>query len=390
MASSLVARLGRGGLRRLGRLPEPVLRALSVRPPTADGVPLDLHTAAFLRLVHLAGLPNVDAMEVAVARRWLDRLAPAADRDPLPVASVKEAAFTGGADPRPVRIYRPLSGANPYPVILWFHGGGWVLGSLDSHDAWCRRLAADAHCLVVSVDYRLAPEHPFPAGVDDAVAVFRHAVAHIREVVGDPACIAVGGDSAGANLAAVVAQQTAADEAAPVLQILVYGAFDLATTRASHELFGKGLLLTEATRRWFLEHYLPAGQDPADPRVSPLHGTLGELPDAVVVTAGYDILRDEGRAYADALRAAGNEVTLLHEAALTHGFLGLGGLSVASAQAADRLVAEVKRLMAESQRSGSLFQSKLDKRARRLKQQEDARKRREAKAAAGLSTAPDE
>ena len=224
----------------------------------------------------------------------------------------------------PVRLYEGI-GAVPGPCLLYLHGGGWVLGDLDSHDAVCRRLANGAACRVVSVDYRLAPEHPFPAAVEDGAAAYA-GLAEAAEALGvDAANIAVGGDSAGANLAAVLALSVRGTMAPqPCFQLLFYPVADVSQERPSYTRETDGLPLTADSMRWFKGQYL-AGADPADWRISPLLAAdLGGLPAAFVLTAGYDPLCDEGVAYAQALDEAGVLTTHLHMPNQVHGFLTMG------------------------------------------------------------------
>jgi acetyl esterase len=199
-----------------------------------------------------------------------------------------------------------------------------VVGDLDTHDAPCRALATSSGARVLSVDYRLAPEHPFPAGVDDALAAFRAAV----EEAPDPGRVAVGGDSAGGHLAAVTAQQAASDGGpAPAFQLLVYPATDFAVRHPSRDTFAEGFLLTKASMDYYEACFLPPGADKRDPRVSPLHATeLGGLAPALVVTAGFDPLRDEGEAYAARLQEAGVPAILRRHPGFVHGFFNMLGL----------------------------------------------------------------
>ncbi len=265
--------------------------------------------------------------------------------EPAVVGSVEDRAVPGPAGDIPVRVYRPdVDG--PAPVLVFLHGGGWVIGNLDSHDVPCRALCRDAEAVVVSVDYRLAPEHPFPAALDDAWAALTWVAAHPDDVGGDASRIAVGGDSAGGNLAALLALR-ARDEGGPSLvhQMLVYPVTDLASESPSYVENGDGYFLTAETMRWFIGHYLGADRehgDPSDPRISPLRADdLSGLPPAQVLTAEFDPLRDEGDAYASRLAEAGVAVDHVTHPGLVHGFIGMGMLSpdcaTAAAAAAARL-----------------------------------------------------
>ena len=220
------------------------------------------------------------------------------------IASVEDREIAGV----PVRIYRP-SAADGLPVLLYFHGGGWVIGDLDSHDGVSRDLASQAGILVIAVDYRLAPEHKFPAAVDDSLAVTQWVLDHAAEVGGDPSRVAVGGDSAGGNLAAILAHELRGRLA---FQLLVYPATDMTMSFPSITDNGEGYLLTKASMDWFTGHYLDGtGADRRELRLSPLNNTdWTGLPPALVITAEFDPLRDEGEAYAAKLQAAGVPTTL--------------------------------------------------------------------------------
>lgn len=264
-------------------------------------------------------------------------------RDPdsvIEVGEVRELLVDGGDGLQSARLYRPSADDGPpLPVLVFFHGGGFVIGDLDTHDNQARRLCRDLGALVLSVDYRLAPEHPFPAPLDDCLAATRWAAEHAEELDGDPAQLAVGGDSAGGNLAAMVCQR-ARDEGGPALaaQLLIYPVTDLTDPdgqrHRSRRDNAEGYLLTQDDMRWFEAAY--TGDDEAARRASPLWGELAGLPPAVVVTAEYDPLRDEGEAYARALTEAGVPVTHERFDGLIHGFFGMGPLSSACEQAAQR------------------------------------------------------
>ncbi len=223
----------------------------------------------------------------------------------------------------PARLYRPRLGTE-LPVLVWLHGGGWVGGDIDSHDDVCRALANRAGSMVISVGYRLAPEHPFPAGLEDSVTALRWVHDHAVELGADPGRVAIGGDSAGANLAAVVAQLGAVPL---VLQVLVYPVADARFGHPSITENAEGYFLTSKSMVWFLELYLSGGQGSAtDPRVSPLLAdvaTVAATPPAIVITAGYDPLRDEGEAYAALLEEAGVPVVLTRYDGMIHGFFSL-------------------------------------------------------------------
>jgi acetyl esterase len=230
---------------------------------------------------------------------------------------------------------------------VYLHGGGFVIGDVDTHDEPCRLLCRHAGTHVLSVDYRLAPEHPFPAALDDARAALRWARAHAAALGADASRVAVGGDSAGANLATVAARLAAREGAPPDAQLLVYPPTDGPTARPSRALFGDGWFLDRADRDAFMAHYTAgAGVGEEDPRISPLRAAdLGGLPPALVVTAGFDILRDEGEAYAAALAAAGTPVRAYGEDALPHGFIHMTGVAPAAHRAVVRLAFEWRALL---------------------------------------------
>lgn len=267
--------------------------------------------------------PSVDALSVESARDRLERLF--ATQPAEPVADTVEFSIPGPETPVPVRVYEPEADP-PYPVLVYYHGGGFVAGSLDTHDNVCAALTNRADCLTVSVDYRRAPEHPFPAAVADAYAAAEWASTHADQLRGDPDRVAVAGDSAGGNLAAVTAllardrDGPALCHHAPIYPVLASP--DLQTF-PSHEENAEGYLLEMAHTEWYLDNY--AG--PLDARnayLAPLLAEdLSDLPPATVVTAGFDLHRDEGLAYVDRLDAAGVDATSLHYEGMIHGFVSL-------------------------------------------------------------------
>jgi acetyl esterase len=269
----------------------------------------------------------------------------AADGEPVAVGPVVDVAIPGPGGDVPARVYRPTADGIA-PVLVWYHGGGWTIGDVETSDPTARKLCQRAGVVVVSVDYRLAPEHPYPAAPDDAWAALTWVAEHIGEHGGDPARLAVGGDSAGGNLAALVAIR-ARDLGGPAIrhQLLVYPATDLTMRHPSIVENGEGYFLTKATMDWFLDHYLGADRshgDPASPAVSPLAvEDLTGLPPAQVLTAELDPLRDEGDAYAARLADAGVPVDHVSGPGLIHGFFAMGGVSpdadAAAVAAAERL-----------------------------------------------------
>ena len=265
-----------------------------------------------------------------------------------PVGAVEDVELPGPAGPLPARVYRPEAAAGALPTIVYFHGGGWVIGDLDTHDDQCRRICSATNAVVLSVGYRLAPEHPFPAAPDDCLAATRWAAEHVAELGGDAGRIAVAGDSAGGNLAAVVAQ-AARDAGGPPLaaQLLIYPGVDFSGSGyPSRDENATGYFLTREDMEWFAGHYV-AEPHRTDPRASPiLADDLSGLPPAVVVTAEFDPLRDEGEAYADALERAGVTVVRRRYGGLIHGFFDLCALSPAAAGAVAEVCADLRGLLA--------------------------------------------
>lgn len=239
-----------------------------------------------------------------------------------PVASVQDRTITANGAQIPVRVYRPESGPAVKPALVWFHGGGWVIGSLDGSDFGCRIMANASGCTVISVDYRVAPEYKFPTAVDDCLAVTKWVAENGPELGVDGARIAVGGDSAGGNLAAVVSQ-LARDGGGPAIafQALVYPVTNYDFSTASYRDNAEGYLLERDSMEWFWGHYLRSDADGASTKASPLrHTNLAGLPPAIVLTAEFDPLRDEGEAYAERMRAAGVPVEARRYDGQIHGF----------------------------------------------------------------------
>ena len=282
----------------------------------------DLHPEA-KTILDEVDLPPTHALSVSGAREALRDLLVSDDPpdDDLTVRDLSIPGPDGPEMPLDVRAYAP-PGDGDRPVLVYFHGGGWVRGDLDTHDGLCRLLAEAADCVVVSVDYRRAPEHPFPAPVRDAYAATAWAAEHAGVVGGDPDRIAVGGDSAGGNLAAAVTL-LARERAGPAIdhQVLLYPVTDYDLDTDSYRANAEGYLLSRASMRWYWDRYLDDELDGANPYASPLRAPdCSGLPSATVVTAGYDPLRDEGAAYADRLREAGVEVTHADYPGMVHVF----------------------------------------------------------------------
>jgi len=246
------------------------------------------------------------------------------------------------------RVYRPRgAGDAALPALLYFHGGGWCIGDIDTHDAACRQLTQEAGCAVLSLDYRLAPEHRFPAAVEDCFAALKFAIGEGRRLGLDPTRLAVGGDSAGGNLAAVAALR--ARDAGITLkgQVLIYPATDFAGDTASHEDYAEGFLLTRESVAWFGGNYIDASGH-GDWRASPLRAPdLARLPPALVIVGEFDVLRDESRAYAEALRRAGNEASFHLYPGMIHGFFTMGGIIAAADRAMAQSADFLKKVFAQ-------------------------------------------
>jgi acetyl esterase len=256
-----------------------------------------------------------------------------------PIFRSEDRRIAGPGSDLAIRIFTPreLKTAEKLPVLMWFHGGGFVIGSLDTHDSVCRMLANRADCIVVAVDYRLAPESKFPAAVEDCQAALNWTALHATEFGGDASCIAVGGDSAGANLATVIAI-LARDAAHPKLafQLLIYPCTAPEPETGSHHKFKEGYVLTRNSITWFYRQYLRSGRDVNDFRYAPLvHDDLAGLPPCLIIVAGYDPLRDEGIEYAKKLIEAENRVRLSNYEGMVHGFYLMGGAVDAARKAVD-------------------------------------------------------
>jgi acetyl esterase len=318
-------------------LPERVQRALVGRRITIDGQTLATDTQLMLRLEKLARQPEVASLPLDRGRRLL----------------VQQTVVAGGAQPigavrdlpvgeRQGRLFVPTGAPATGPLLVFLHGGGWVYGDLDSHDPACRFLAERSGVRVLSVDYRLAPEHPFPAAYDDSLAAYRWVVEHAESLGADPTRLAIGGDSAGGTLATTVAIAAAREGLPLAFQLLIYPGTDMTTRTTSRRLFGRGFYLTDQFMDLASAHYVPEVAHRSDPVVSPLLADLpAGLAPAYVATAGFDPLRDEGEAYARKLADAGVDVELRRFPDQIHGFLNVVGAGrtarAATAEIAARL-----------------------------------------------------
>ena len=316
-------------LRALLGLPPTLQRLLVRKPIVLDGQALSTETQLMLRLEQVARMPVVEELPLEEGRRALGHQASLVGGRQH-VGALRDLVVPGAEGDLPARLYIPSSrvGPDPAPTLLFLHGGGWVYGDLESHDAACRFLAERSGVQVLAVDYRLAPEHPIPAAVEDARAAYRWLVKNTDQVNADPERLAVGGDSAGGNLAALVAL-TAAEEGLPLrMQLLIYPATDFSQRSRSRHLFEEGFFLTDRFMVQCEDWYLPQGHDRTDPVASVL--LTKPLPEGLaaahVVTAGFDPLRDEGEAYADLLAAHGVPVTRKQYPGMIHGFFNIVGV----------------------------------------------------------------
>jgi acetyl esterase len=302
---------------------------------------LDPQAQAVIDLVVKSGRPAYHTLSPKDARQLFRETRPASTPVPPEIGSVRNVVTDGGPAAIPLRVYRPAGVADStrLPAYVYFHGGGWVIGDLETHDVLCRQLTAASGASVISVDYRLAPEHKFPAAADDAWAATRWVVAHAGELGLDAGRLAVGGDSAGGNLAAVVAL-LARDAGGPAvrLQVLIYPVTDVMRETRSYADFADGYMLTRDSMRWFIAHYLRSKDDARDWRASPLRApALAGLAPALIITAGFDPLRDEGESYAGRLRDAGVMVDYACYGGMVHGFLGMGKLLDTANRAVDHI-----------------------------------------------------
>ena len=328
--------------RGLALLPDPVTRVLAGRRVWIDGQELHPQVRIALRLEQLTG--GSEIRPVAEARKRRRHQARVFSGPRIEVGRTAELELPGPGGPIGARLYVPTAAGGRPPLLVYYHGGGHVIGDLDTHDQPCRFLAREVPAAVLAVDYRLAPEHRFPAAVEDAFAAFRWACAEVQGLGADPGRIGVAGDSAGGNLAAAVCQLAVADAGPePVHQTLIYPVTDYSAERRSYELFGEGFFLTREEMDWYRDNYFVDPDDRSDPRASPiLAPDLAGLPPAHVVSAGFDPLRDEAEDYAVRLRAAGVPTTLRRESDLVHGFINAVGLGGRVSEAMAEIAAAIR------------------------------------------------
>jgi acetyl esterase len=331
------------------RMPISWVNILAGPPMAVDGRTLDGRTQWLLVLLAHSGDPPIEKMSVAEARIAYDIFMLQMGGRPVPIGGFVDRTIDGpGGGRLRVRIYRPPGSVDrQLPAILYFHGGGWVMGSLEGYDLVHRFFCARTGCTLVAVDYRLAPEHKFPAAIDDAVAAFRWLSSEATALGMDPARIVVAGDSAGGNIASVLAQLMRAEPIPPCLQWLMFPATDLHCATHSYDSCGKDLFVTRAAMEWFRGHYLNDLAEIDDPRVSPLRSPdLSGLAPALIFTNGLDPLRDEGQAYAERLAAAGVKTVHREFDSLIHGFVGMRGALQAAARAMDDMVTGLRHELA--------------------------------------------
>lgn len=356
---SLTDRLTKTAMTASGALPGRLIQLAAGTPQRIDGQVLDPHFQAGVRVMSRLSKGEYEDMPLEQARQGVERSAFTVSGGRIDLAVVKDLVLplagggSSGAGPGgdgstradlPARLYSPVGGDEPLPMLIFYHGGGWVLGSVDSHDATCRYVARTGGLKVLSVDYRMAPEFLFPTAVDDAVASFRYVRDNAGALGVDPERIAVGGDSAGGNLAAVVCQQTRdAGEKTPDFQLLFVPATNMSARTRSFELFGEGFFLTGKNMDFYENTYLRSDDDRLDPRASPLLAEdFSGLPPAHVATGGFDPLRDEGEAYARKLADAGVKVSLRRHEALVHPFVNAVGAAPAARAALSEAVGALR------------------------------------------------
>jgi acetyl esterase len=349
LAFTLGLRVQQSLVQLLAGLPPSWQVRLSGKPPVVvDGDTLAPEVQLTLALLERRGEPSPETLSPTEARRVRRRLSAVYSGKPVAVGLVEDVEIDASV-PLHGRHYVPSEPDGPQPLLVYYHGGGFTYGDLDTHDGVCRILCRHAGAHVLAVDYRLAPEHPFPAAVQDARAALRWAHANAEALGADARRVGVAGDSAGGNLAAVVAQLAMRDDGpVPVLQLLIYPVTDFTIRRRSRELFSDGFLLTGPEMDWYETNYLgPGRQHAADPRASPLLADdLSGLAPALVVTASFDPLRDEGEDYANALQKAGTPVMLRRFPGFTHAFIAAAGVSRPSREALVEIAGATRALFA--------------------------------------------
>lgn len=339
------------------KMPRDALRRIAGQPVVIEGQTLDVQIQIMLDSMKRLGVEQPD--DVERARRWMDEDGEAVAPEPPAMASERDVVAgsaaggttqTRGAHDIRVRVYVPKTARPGAGMLVFFHGGGFVLGSIASHEAPVKVLAHESGVVVASVEYRLGPEHFFPAAPLDALAAYAWAREHASELGADPSRVGVGGDSAGGNLSAVVCNLAKQERLPqPAHQLLIYPAIDWWRTTQSHETFATGFFLDESRTFWYESRYLSRVEERDDPRASPNRfGDFSGLAPATIVTAGFDILRDEGEIYADSLARAGVPVDYACERSLIHGFFNLGGAIDAARAANARLASRVRAALGQA------------------------------------------
>jgi acetyl esterase len=345
---ALAARAQVLAARLIGSLPAAAKRRIVGAPIRRDGLELDLDMQVLVKLAErdLHPLPGHTPEE---ARQYLRDAVRPLEGAKIELADERDTSVAGAQGQLRARLYCPDadSAGSAAPLVVYYHGGGWVAGDLDTHDQPCRLLARSSGARVLSVAYRLAPENRFPAPVDDALAAFRDAVARAGELGVDPGRVAVAGDSAGGHVAAVTSQLAAADGGpAPAFQLLIYPVTDCERVSQSRRTFAEGFILTKENMEWYEEQFLGSDGERSDPRVSPLLAqALGGVAPALVVTAGFDPLRDEGEAYARRLQEAGVRTLLRRYSGYVHGFIHALAAGVGPREAVAELGGALRALL---------------------------------------------
>jgi acetyl esterase/lipase len=315
-------------------------------------VPLDPAAKRLLDMLAVGGMADIATMTPQQMRDGFRRLAQAVDVKGVPIGKVEDGELPGPGGPLPYRLYRPQHpAALPLPALVFFHGGGCVFGDVDTHDGLCRTLAAESGCAVISIGYRRAPEHRFPAAVEDSYAAAQWVAEHATELGLDPDRIAVGGDSAGGGLAAVVCQMAAASRGPRLaLQVLLCPVMNIRAETPSRRELAQGYFLNQATIDWMLRHYGGDDVDLDDPRLSPLRAAqFSGLPPAQIHTAEFDPLRDEGEAYAKVLRHAGVAAQYTCHAGMIHHFYAMAGAIPAARAALKAAAADMRAALVAGQ-----------------------------------------
>jgi len=330
-------------LQLMAKLPGGILRRMGGTPIVIRGAALD----PLMQIIWQQGLkqPPIENMTPTEARQGLEAAAATLQAELPQSVAVHEIGIPGPAGDLPTRVYAPRGATQPLPITLFFHFGGFVIGSRYICEGFCGLIAERANTIVLNVDYRLAPEHPFPAPIEDALAAYQWTIEHATELGGDAAHIAVAGDSAGGMLAAVIAQEAKRQGwQKPVCQLLIYPWLVPHSGMASYDDYAEAYPLNSATMAWFGSHYFTAEEQKEHAWSAPLNESdLSGLATAIVITAGYDPLRDEGEAYAKRLNEAGVETTFRCYKSLTHSFSMLGGVAPATQRAMEEIADDLKR-----------------------------------------------